>query len=614
MAAPALRRRSQTLEGLNLKERNLSWPKQVALAGGADAWNNKTQEQKALIDMIDGMVSVTTWQDALQQVKSMIELGHFLWANMFLRMLQVKSTDVYFALMMREPSLLLPVMYTPTVGEVCQKYGKLPFYRRGCYLSIDDRGKFKQALQEYADSELPKDKDGKPMCDCIVFSDGGRILGLGDLGAWGMGIPIGKLDLYTVCGGVNPHRVIPLIIDAGCGDETKNTDKLTIRDHPLYTGVKKDRVMQKSAAGTMVNSAYYGEGNMIEEFMKASTELFGENILMQFEDFNSNDAFPLLAEYREKYLTYNDDIQGTAAVTVAAVLGAIKLKDPKCTNLVEAMRKETILFHGAGSANLGGASLLVNEGKVPSKQVLITNSRGLVWFDGKEGTHRNEEQKAFAYQGKPGFDSSDLVTIIKNVKPTILCGAVGVAPNCFTKEVVEAMMESCGAQRPIIFALSNPKTQAEITAQSCYTWSNGTAIFGSGTFFDPVKIGDKTHSPGQVNNVYIFPGMSFGAICCQAKTIPDALFLSAAEAVANSLNDDDFAVSRVIPHRDRVQMVNFNVATAVCEQAQKLGIAKKNLGSNTDEVKAALKELMWVPGVSKDPEAPVCQRVVSYQA
>merc|ERR1719321_1865193 len=225
----------------------------------------------------------------------------------------------------------------------------MPLYHRGCYVSIADKGNIKKVLEEYAEAEMSKGPDGKFLCDCIVFSDGNRILGLGDLGAWGMGIPIGKLDLYTVCAGVTPNRTIPVIIDSGCTDRDGNTDKLLIRDHELYTGLKQDRVKHKSEAGTMVNSCYYGKDNLIEEFMQAAVDVFGKNCLLQFEDFNSNDAFPLLAEYREKFLTYNDDIQGTAAVALAGLLGAIKIQNPQETDLISALGKETFLFHGAGS-------------------------------------------------------------------------------------------------------------------------------------------------------------------------------------------------------------------------------------------------------------------------
>ena len=351
--------------------------------------------------------------------------------------------NVYYGMLLADPSFLLPVAYTPTVGEACQKYGQMPLMERGCYVSISDRGNLKAVLAEYAAKFLTKKADGSYDCQCIVFSDGGRILGLGDLGAWGMGIPMGKLDLYTVCGGFNPHKTIPVIIDAGCTGREGNSAKLTIRDHELYTGLKQDRVKHLSEANTEVNTAYYGEESLIGEFMSASASLFGKGCLLQFEDFNSNDAFPLLEEYRHKFLSYNDDIQGTAAVAVAGILGGLKIQKPECTELVAEARKLTFLFHGAGSANLGGASLLVHEAHVPASQVYVTNSRGLIWksADGKEGSFRNDEQKAVAHVGQKLPEGADLVTIVEHVKPDVIVGAVGRAPNCFTKEVMEAMTE-----------------------------------------------------------------------------------------------------------------------------------------------------------------------------
>merc|ERR1719262_186306 len=427
-------------------------------------------QHKELKAMISQMCTANSEEEALEQVNTMIDLDHHLWTYMYMRMLMDRDVDLGFKTILNQPATLLPIMYTPTVGEVCQKFGMLPLYSRGCYISIEDRGNIKAILQEYADAMLPKGPDGKPLCDCMVFSDGGRILGLGDLGAWGMGIPIGKLDLYAVCGGFNPHRTIPVIIDAGCYDADGNTDKVLVRDSELYTGLKQARVTHKSAAGTVVNSAYYGEGNMIEEFMTAATEVFGKNCLLQFEDFNSNDAFPLLDQYREKFLTYNDDIQGTAAVTVAGLLGAVKLRKPECTDLIGELAKETFLFHGAGSANIGAMRLLSYEAKVPTSQLFVTNSRGVIWksADGTDGSYRNDEQKEFAVVGKPDFDGKNLVTAVEKLKPTSLVGAVGVAPGCFTKEVVEAMLKTNPGFRPGVYALSNPKTQAEVTSVDCW--------------------------------------------------------------------------------------------------------------------------------------------------
>jgi len=584
--------------------RNLSLAASVAAKGGIDKWNSEDEDLDSLLKMLSAMCSATTPEGALKEVKAVMSLGHNLWAYAYMRMLYAKNPEVYYAALLKKPSMLLPVVYTPTVGEACQKFGKLPAFRRGCYISIKDRGNVKKVIEEYTASELSKGPNGKYMCDCIVFSDGGRILGLGDLAAWGMGIPIGKLDLYTVCAGVNPHRTMPVILDAGCTDASGNSDKIVIRESPKYTGLKQDRAKHQSEAGTTVNTAFYTEKSFVGEFMQAACDVFGERVLLQFEDFNSNDAFPLLAEYRDKFLTYNDDIQGTAAVAVAALMGAAKLRNPGCTDLVGELKKQTFLFHGAGSANIGTLKLLVDEAGVPRERLFVTNSRGVIWksADGKDGSFRNDEQKEFAQVGKPDYDSTKLTTVLEQIKPISLVGAVGVAPGCFDKDVVNTMVRLNKEQRPSIFALSNPRDKAEITATDAYTWSNGAVIYGSGTAFEAVDVGGKTFAPGQVNNVYIFPGVSFGAICCQAKNIPERIFMVAAEAVANSLNDNDIKEDRIVPHPDRLREVGLNVATAVVLETQKLGLAGKTLGADHAAVRNTLASLMWSPSYSGDQE------------
>jgi len=594
-------------------KRPLSLPKQVAAAGGIEAWNKQSSDVKQLHAMLDSMCTATTVEKALEEVQAVMSLGHKLWAYAYMRMLYSKNRDVYYGALLAKPQMLMPVVYTPTVGEACQKFGKMPFYRRGCYVSIADKGNVKKVLEEYAEAELRKGPDGKFLCDCIVFSDGNRILGLGDLGAWGMGIPIGKLDLYTVCAGVDPNRTIPVLIDAGCTDSAGNTDKLLIRDHELYTGLKQDRVKHKSDAGPMVNSAYYGKGNLIEEFMEAAVVVFGKKCLLQFEDFNSNDAFPLLAEYRNKFLTYNDDIQGTAAVAVAGILGAVKIRNPRCTELIAELKKEKFLFHGAGAANLGAMSLLHHEAGVPKSSLFATNSRGVIWqeADGSSGSYRNNEQKEFAQIGKPQFDGKNLCEAVGNIRPSFIVGAVGVDPGCFTKALVEKMVEVNKPSRPGVFALSNPKTQAEVTSKDAYDWSKGAAIYGSGTAMESVEVAGKMRHPGQVNNVYIFPGMSFGAICCEASSIPERFFMVAAEAVANSLSEEDIQSDRVVRSLDRIREVGLNVAVAVVLEAQKMGLAGKNLGSDCDQVQAALQGMMWAPQCVQVSESPRKKRKVS---
>jgi len=584
------------------KSRSLSLPSAVAEVGSIEAWNNKTEEHKALVRVLDAAVSAKTVEQALAEVGGIMDMGHLLWAYAYMRMLYNKDYELYYRTILAAPEMLLPVVYTPTVGEGCQKFGKMPLYERGCYLNITQRGKFVDVLRDYANVHLKARPDGTYECDCIVFSDGGRILGLGDLGAWGMGIPIGKLDLYTVCAGVDPRKTVPVILDAGIHDAAGNTAKIDIRNHPFYTGVKKARVTHTSAAGTMVNSAYYGPDNMIKEFMDAAVEVFGKTCLLQFEDFNSNDAFPLLDEMRDKYLTYNDDIQGTAAVTVAGILGAIKLKKPTKSNLVELLLSETFLFHGAGSANVGAAKLLLHAGVAPER-IKMTNSRGLLWRseDGSDGSFRNDEQKMFAVVGKPSWPSADLIEIISNVKPTILVGAVGVSPGCFNQAVIEKMVEvnpgstDKGSIRPTVFALSNPKTQAEVTSENAIKWSEGKVIYGCGTAFPGATFNGRTHMPGQVNNVYCFPGISFGAISCKAQKLPDAIFLAAAEAVANTLSASDIEEDRVVPHPARIREVGLNVAAATVLACNKAGVSTRPIGDTFDAVKEVLAKEMWDP-------------------
>ena len=256
---------------------------------------NKSLPVAGLVNILDAACRATTVDEALSEVKSIMSLGHDLWAYGYMWKPYNNNESLYYGALLKDPVTLMPVVCTPTVGEACQKFGKLPMFRRGCYVSIADRANIRGVLGEYGAAELEKGPDGKPMCECTVFSDGGRILGLGDLGAWGMGIPIGKLDLYCVCAGVNPHRTIPLIIDAGCYDAEGNTANLTIRDSKEYTGLKRDRVVHRSKEGSIVNKSYHEDKSFIEEFMTAATEVFGKRVLLQFEDFNSNDAFPLLA-------------------------------------------------------------------------------------------------------------------------------------------------------------------------------------------------------------------------------------------------------------------------------------------------------------------------------
>jgi len=581
--------------------RSLSLAKSVVAMGGLDKWNSQPH-LLAMMKILEGASNSTTVEGAFEEISAIMKMGYNLWAYAGLRMLCAKDMELYYGMLTANAGKLLPVAYTPTVGEACQKFGHMPQYQRGCYVSLRDKGNVWAVLQEYAEEMLQKGPDGKFLCQCIVFSDGGRILGLGDLGAWGMGIPLGKLDLYTVCAGFNPYQTIPVMIDVGILGKNGNTAKIDISNDALYTGMRQDRVKHKSDAGTDVNTCYYGKDSFIREFMTAARDMFGPACLLQFEDFNSNDAMPLLAEYRDEFLTYNDDIQGTAGVVIAAMLGAIKIQKPSCTTLLQELRKMKVLFHGAGSSNLGGASLIINEGMMPQSQVFVTNSKGVIWKspDGSKGSFKNNEQKALAQVGQPSY-GQDLVEIIRNIKPDVLIGAVGVSPNCFTKEVIQEMLGVQDAKpenekmRPIVFALSNPITQAEITAHDAYAFSNGQVIFGSGTRFEAEMVDGKVREPGQVNNFFIFPGMSFGAHICQARSIPERLFMVSAEAVANCLDAHDIEMESVVPNPERIREVAMAVAVAVVLESQKLDLAGKCLGNDAMSVRKALEAERWSP-------------------
>jgi malic enzyme len=438
--------------------RQLSLPHAIASAGGLDQWNGATAESAALARMIDGMVRATTVDEALAEVGAILSLGHPIWAYAYMRALHARDERLYFEALLADPERLLPVVYTPTVGEACQKFGALPARARGCFVSLAERGRVKDVLREYAlAAGVPRGADGHFLIEAIVLTDGGRILGLGDLGAWGMGIPLGKLDLYTVCAGFDPQRTLPILLDVGISPPAGNTARLAIDADARYTGLRQPRALEQSAAGTAINSAHHGREGLVEELMQAATELFGPAVLLQFEDFNANDAFPLLAASRARYLTFNDDIQGTAAVIVAGLLGALRLRQPEACDLRAFLRTQRFLFHGSGSANLGAAALLRSEGGVPAERIWLTNSRGLLWrladgqgaaAGGDEGNFRNGEQRALAavLPAPPSFAAGSLRALVRELRPHFLVGAVGTAPGCFDRTVVDAMVEVRGSR------------------------------------------------------------------------------------------------------------------------------------------------------------------------
>ncbi len=428
-----------------------------------------------------------------------------------------------------------PLVYTPTVGLACQKFG-LVFQRpRGIFIGTNDRGRVAEVLCNWP-----------YQAGIIVVTDGERILGLGDLGANGMGIPVGKLSLYTACAGVHPQLCLPVTIDVGTNNESLLKD-------PFYVGLRQRRV----------TGAAYDE--LIDEFITAAREVF-PGVVIQFEDFANHNAFRLLHKYRDRICTFNDDIQGTASVVLAGLFSALRITGGKLSD-------QKILFLGAGEAATGIADLvasaMVAQGLTASaaqQRCWLVDSKGLVV---KSRTDLAAHKIPYAQDHAP---IGDFLSAIKALQPTAIIGVAAVS-GTFTKEVLEEMARI--NQRPIVFALSNPTSQAECDAEQAYRWTNGRALFACGSPFDPVTLNGKTFVPRQGNNSYIFPGVGLGAITSGARHITDDMFMTAAHTLAHLVTESDLAQGSLYPALPRIREVSAHIAAAVADTAYKNGLAGK---------------------------------------
>lgn len=467
--------------------------------------------------------------------------------------LQDRNETLYYRLVMDHINEMMPIIYTPTVGQACQKFGHIFRRSRGLYLSYKDRGHIAKILKNWPEKDVR----------IIVVTDGERILGLGDQGAFGMGIPIGKLSLYTACAGIDPSKSLPVLLDVG-------TERDSLLEDPLYTGLRQRRVRGEA----------YDE--FVEEFMMAAAKRFPK-ALIQFEDFGNLNAFRLLEEFRDRVLTFNDDIQGTAAVALAGLYSALRLtKKP--------LASQRILFHGAGEAGVGIGELIVaamiDEGVPPEearRNCWFVDSKGLV-VESREGLAEHKQHFAHDFPFQP-----DLLSAVKALKPTAIIG-VSTQAKAFNQDVIETM--SAMNERPIVFALSNPTSKAECTAEEAYTWSKGKAIFASGSPFDPVEYNGKTYVPGQGNNAYIFPGVGLGAIAVEARSVTDRMFFESAKALAAQVLESDLEMGRIYPSLERLQEVSAAIAVAVAESAFRdrlAGIRKPR------DLAAFIRKQMWKP-------------------
>ena len=448
--------------------------------------------------------------------------------------LQDRNETLFYRTVIDNVEEIMPIIYTPVVGKACQLFGHIWRRPRGLYLTLNDKGRIAEVLRNW-----PMKKVG-----IIVVTDGERILGLGDLGANGMGIPIGKLALYTACAGVHPSLCLPITIDVGTNNEELLND-------PLYIGLLQTRL----------RGEVYDE--MIDEFIWAVQDVF-PGALIQFEDFSNQNAFRLLRKYQDQVCTFNDDIQGTASVTLAGIYSAIRITGQMLTD-------QKILFQGAGEAGVGIANLIVSaleaEGMShdeAKRKCWLVDSKGLVV---KSRDNLQDHKLTYAHDHKR---VSSLISAMETLKPTILIGVSG-QPQTFTQPIVEAMGKI--NEQPVIFALSNPTSKAECTAEQAYSWTNGRAIFASGSPFDPVTLNGKTYVPGQGNNAYVFPGVGLGIIESGARHVTNEMFFAAAKALAKEVSEDDLAKGSVYPPLPQIRDVSAVIASVVAEVAYERGLA-----------------------------------------
>ena len=442
--------------------------------------------------------------------------------------LQDRNETLFYHVLIEHIAELMPIIYTPTIGEACLEYGSIFRRARGMYISDTYRNHIREVFDNWPNDDVR----------VIVVTDGERVLGLGDLGAHGMGIPVGKLSLYTACAGVHPSQCLPIALDAG-------TDNEELLASHTYLGLPHRRIR---------GEAY---DNFIEEFIHAANDRF-PNVLIQLEDFGNANAFRLLQKYRDEVCLFNDDIQGTAAVSLAGLLSAIRMTQKKLTD-------QTILLFGAGEAATGIADLIVyammKEGLAEDDarhHCWLMDSKGLVVASRSDLA---EHKRSYAHEHEP---LPDLFSAVQSLKPTALIGASGKS-SAFTQAVLSTMARE--NERPIIFALSNPTQQSECTAEEAYRFTDGRALFASGSPFPDVRMRERTITPGQANNAYVFPGIGLGIIASRSRRVTREMFYEAAKALASTVSSADLSKGRVFPGLDRVREVSAVIAAAVAKVA-----------------------------------------------
>ena len=520
------------------------------------AFSAEERRELGLLGLLPNQIE-TIDQQAARAYRQFEACNTDLERHVLLRSIQDFNETLFYRLVDEHLEEMLPVIYTPTVGKACQEFSRIYRSHRGLFISYDDREQMDEII-----GNVTKDN-----VKVIVVSDCERILGLGDQGVGGMGIPIGKLSLYTACGGVSPAYTLPIVLDVG----TNNPERL---EDPLYFGIRRQRVRGEE---------YYA---FVEQFVAAVKRRW-PNVLLQFEDFALATAMPLLERYRDELCCFNDDIQGTAAVTVGTLLAACKLKGEK-------LSEQTVAFVGAGSAGCGIAEQIIAAMKAEGlsdaqarQRVYLLNSKGLL-TDDQEGLYDFQKRLMHSREEVAGWKTSaalpSLLDVVANAKPSVLIGVSGKG-GLFTQEIIETLHSHC--PRPIIMPLSNPTSQIEARPEDVLTWTKGQALIATGSPFKPVTVDGKTYPIAQCNNSYIFPGIGLGVLAAQAERVTESMLMASALALAECSASDE-----MLPPLSKVQEVSKRIAFAVGKAAQEAGVAP---GRSDDELHAAIEANFWYP-------------------
>ncbi|WP_185234876.1 NAD-dependent malic enzyme [Teredinibacter franksiae] len=489
------------------------------------------REQLKLTGLLPPMVS-TQAQQVERSLENLRSKSKGIDKYMFLSALQKRNERVYYKILVDHIEEVMPVVYTPTVGQACQEFATNFRESHGCYIAWQDRGNIAELLANWPEPDVR----------LIVVTDGERILGLGDLGSNGMGIPIGKLALYCACAGIDPAHCLPIMLDVG-------TENERFREAPHYLGLRQSRIRGEDYQ------------TFVDEFVAAVKQQF-PRALLQFEDFATPNAVALLERYRDQLLCFNDDIQGTASVALAGLIAATRITNTRLSEM-------RFMFLGAGSAATGIGDLLAKamarEGitqEQAREQLVFLDSKGLVV---KSRELLTDHVRPFAAD----MPAMNFIDAIKAFKPHAIIGATG-RPGLITEESVALMCEL--NEHPIVFALSNPTANAECTAEQAYDWSMGKAIFASGSPFGVVHVNGEIRVPGQGNNAYIFPGLGLGALLSGARRINDDMLISAAERLALSVSQQQIDSGCLYPPLRDIREVSANIAEAVAESALRSGL------------------------------------------